>query len=113
DYKVTGVQTCALPISDPADKPIIKPNYLSTDEDRRVAVESIRVTRRIVQAPALAQFRPVEYLPGPSARDDDEASLMKAAGDIGTTIFHPVGTGKMGRDSDPAAVVDQRLRVMG
>ena len=99
--------------ADPADKPIIKPNYLSTDEDRRVAVESIRVTRRIVQAPALAQFRPVEYLPGPSARDDDEASLMKAAGDIGTTIFHPVGTGKMGRDSDPTAVVDQRLRVMG
>jgi choline dehydrogenase-like flavoprotein len=98
--------------ADPADKPVIKPNYLSTDEDRRVAVDSIRVARRIVAEPALAKYRPVEYLPGQSVGDDD-ASLIKAAGDIGTTIFHPVGTAKMGRASDPMAVVDERLRVIG
>jgi choline dehydrogenase-like flavoprotein len=98
--------------TDPADKPVIRPNYLATDEDRRVAVDSIRVTRRIVAQPALAPFRPAEYLPGPAAGDDDDA-LAKAAGDIGTTIFHPVGTAKMGRDSDPTAVVDHRLRVFG
>jgi choline dehydrogenase-like flavoprotein len=97
---------------DPADKPVIKPNYLSTDEDRRVAVDSIRVARRIVAEPALAKYHPVEYLPGRGVGDDD-ASLLKAAGDIGTTIFHPVGTAKMGRASDPMAVVDERLRVIG
>jgi choline dehydrogenase-like flavoprotein len=97
---------------DPAEKPVIKPNYLSTEEDHRVAAQSIRVTRRIVAAPALQRFSPVEYLPGPSV-SNDEAALAKAAGDIGTTIFHPVGTAKMGRDSDPLAVVDERLRVIG
>ncbi|MEA3027002.1 MAG: choline dehydrogenase, partial [Alphaproteobacteria bacterium] len=81
-------------------------------EDRRVAADSIRVTRKIVGQPALRGFQPVEYLPGESARGDD-ASLAKAAGDIGTTIFHPVGTAKMGRDTDPFAVVDERLRVFG
>ena len=96
----------------PDDKPVIKPNYLSTDADRRVAADSIRVTRRIVAQPALAKYRPSEYLPGPSVGNDD-AALIKAAGDIGTTIFHPVGTAKMGRDSDPFAVVDERLRVIG
>jgi len=68
--------------------------------------------RRIVAQPALRRFKPQEYLPGPSVGDDD-ASLVRAAGDIGTTIFHPVGTAKMGRDSDPFAVVDERLRVLG
>jgi choline dehydrogenase-like flavoprotein len=97
---------------DPADKPVIKPNYLSTDEDRRVAVDSIRVARRIAAQPALARHRPMEYLPGPGVGDDD-AALLKAAGDIGTTIFHPVGTAKMGRATDPRAVVDERLRVIG
>jgi len=97
---------------DPADKPVIKPNYLSTDEDRRVAVDSIRVARRIAAQPALARHQPVEYLPGPTVGDDD-AALIKAAGDIGTTIFHPVGTAKMGRATDPRAVVDERLRVIG
>jgi choline dehydrogenase len=96
----------------PDDKPIIKPNYLATDEDRRVAVDSIRVTRRIVAQPALARFKPTEHLPGPGVGDDD-AALAKAAGDIGTTIFHPVGTAKMGRDSDATAVVDHRLRLIG
>ncbi|MBV6489198.1 MAG: Alcohol dehydrogenase [acceptor] [Pseudorhodoplanes sp.] len=98
---------------DPADKPVIQPNYLSTEEDRRVAADSLRVARRIVVQPALQQFRPIEYLPGETVRDDDEAGLVKAAGDIGTTIFHPVGTAKMGRRDDAAAVVDERLRVFG
>jgi len=93
-------------------KPVIQPGYLATDEDRRVAADSIRVARRIAAQPALAPFRPVEHLPGPAVADD-EAALVKAAGDVGTTIFHPVGTAKMGRDSDPAAVVDHRLRVIG
>jgi choline dehydrogenase-like flavoprotein len=99
--------------ADPADKPIIQPNYLSTDADKRVAVNSIRVTRGIVARPALQRFKPVEYLPGEQVRSDDEAALIKAAGDIGTTIFHPVGTAKMGRREDPLAVVDERLRVFG
>jgi choline dehydrogenase len=96
----------------PADAPVIAPNYLSTDEDRRVAVDSIRVTRRIVAQPALAPFKPVEFLPGENVGDDD-ASLVKAAGDIGTTIFHPIGTARMGRAGDPLAVVDERLRIIG
>jgi choline dehydrogenase-like flavoprotein len=97
---------------EPGEKPIIKPNYLSTDEDRRVAADSIRVTRKIVSQPALAPYKPLEYLPGASVGNDN-AALVKAAGDIGTTIFHPVGTAKMGRDTDPFAVVDERLRVIG
>ena len=92
---------------------MIQPNYLSTDEDRRVAADSIRVARAIVAQPALQQFKPVETLPGEQVRSDDEAALAKAAGDIGTTIFHPVGTAKMGLTSDPQAVVDERLRVLG
>jgi choline dehydrogenase-like flavoprotein len=98
---------------DPADAPLIKPNYLSTDEDRRIAVSSIRLTRRIAAQPALAPFHPAEYLPGTKVRDDDEQALLRAAGDIGTTIFHPVGTAKMGLASDPMMVVDDRLRVAG
>ncbi len=98
--------------SDPSQPPAIKPNYLSTPEDRVVAADSIRVTRKIVAQPSLKKYAPVEYLPGPSVRDD-EAALEKAAGDIGTTIFHPVGTTKMGRIDDPLAVVDARLRVIG
>jgi choline dehydrogenase len=100
--------------ADPVTPPIIAPNYLSTDEDREVAVQSIRVARTIVKQPALARYFPTEYLPGEaSAPDDDDAALVKAAGDIGTTIFHPVGSAKMGRDTDPFAVVDERLRVIG
>jgi choline dehydrogenase-like flavoprotein len=98
--------------ADSTAPPAIKPNYLATDEDRRVAADSLRVVRRIVAQPALQRFRPKEYLPGASVGDDD-TSLVKAAGDIGATIFHPVGTAKMGRDSDPLAVVDERLRVLG
>ncbi len=96
----------------PGDAPMIMPNYLSTDQDRRIAAAAIRLTRRIVAQPALAAFHPAEYLPGPAVTDD-EASLAKAAGDIGTTIFHPVGTAKMGLASDPLMVVDEQLRVAG
>jgi len=92
--------------------PSIAPNYLATDEDRHVAADAIRTTRKLMQQPALAKYSPSEYLPGPSVGNDD-ASLAKAAGDIGTTIFHPVGTAKMGMASDPNAVVDERLRFFG
>jgi choline dehydrogenase len=92
--------------------PSIAPNYLATDGDRQVAADAIRTTRRLMQQSALAPYRPEEFLPGSSVGDDD-ASLAKAAGDIGTTIFHPVGTAKMGVAGDPMAVVDERLRFRG
>lgn len=91
--------------------PAIRPNYLSTDEDRRVAAESLKLTRRIVAQPALAAFKPEEYRPGPQHQTEEE--LVRLAGDIGTTIFHPVGTCRMGRPDDADAVVDARLRVRG
>jgi choline dehydrogenase len=89
--------------------PIIRPNYLSHETDLKVAADAIRLTRRIAAAPALARFEPVEYLPGASLQTDEE--LRQAASSIGTTIFHPVGTCKMGQGRD--AVVDERLRVHG
>ncbi len=91
--------------------PKITPNYLATEEDRKVAADSMRVTRRIVAAPALQKFAPEEFKPG--AQFDTDAALARAAGDIGTTIFHPVGTCKMGRHDDVMAVVDSELRVRG
>ncbi len=102
-----------LKSTDPAAAPSIHPNYLSTPEDRRVAADSIRVTRKIIAQPALQRYKPEEYLPGSQVRDEDEAALEHAAGDIGTTIFHPVGTARMGRGDDIRAVVDARLRVIG
>ena len=95
--------------ADPFAAPEIKLNYLSTEEDRRVAIDGLRFTRRIMAAPALQRFRPEEWKPGPSLQTDEE--LAKAAGDLGTTIFHPVSTCRMGHDAD--AVVDDRLRVHG
>jgi choline dehydrogenase len=96
---------------DPFAAPKIVPNYLSTPEDRRVAVDALRLTRDIVTAPALQKYRPEEFKPGPAFHTEDE--LARAAGDIGTTIFHPVGTCRMGREDDPLAVVDSHLRVKG
>ncbi len=97
--------------ADPAAAPVIAPNYLSTEDDRRVAADSIRLARRVVDAPALSPFSPKEFKPGPQFQTQSE--LETAAGDVGTTIFHPVGTAKMGTAEDPTAVVDQRLRVRG
>ena len=97
--------------ADALQHPVIQPNYLSTEQDRRVAVESLRLARRISAADALAKYHPQEFMPGPSYESDD--ALIDAAGNVGTTIFHPVGTCKMGPASDPKAVVDARLRVHG
>jgi choline dehydrogenase len=108
----TSRGTVRLRTPKPDDTPSIAPNYLSTDADREVAADAIRATRRLMKQPALKPYHPEEFLPGPSVGDDD-ASLAKAAGDIGTTIFHPVGTAKMGTASDPLAVVDERLRFYG
>jgi choline dehydrogenase len=91
--------------------PKITPNYLSTAQDRAVAARSLALTRRIAAAPALAKYQPEEFRPGIHYRTEDE--LAEAAGLIGTTIFHPVGTCKMGRRDDPLAVVDSELRVNG
>jgi choline dehydrogenase len=94
---------------DAAQYPEIRLNYLSTEADRKVAVDGMRFTRRIMAARALAKYRPEEYRPGSSITNDDE--LAKAAGELGTTIFHPVGTCRMG--NDPMSVVDEELRVHG
>jgi choline dehydrogenase len=95
--------------SDPQTHPEIKLNYLSTPEDRKVAVEGMRFTRRIMAAQALARYQPEEFRPGPAIQSDED--LVRAAGELGTTIFHPVGTCRMG--ADPLAVVDDALRVHG
>ena len=95
--------------ADPAEAPAIHPNFLSTESDRIVAVEAVRLTRQIIEQPAMARFSPTEFRPGPSVQAD--ADIVRAVGDISTTIFHPVGTAAMG--SGPQAVVDQELRVHG
>ncbi len=99
----------AIASNDPFAAPEIRPNYLTAPADRQVAADAIRLTRRICQAPALAPFGPREYLPGAGIEDDED--LARAAGDTGTTIFHPVSTCKMGADDQ--AVVDARLRLHG
>jgi choline dehydrogenase len=91
--------------------PKITPNYLSTEQDRQVAVDALTLTRKIVAAPALAKYAPQEFRPGPQFGTALE--LAEAAAQIGTTIFHPVGTCKMGKASDQLAVVDSELRVRG
>ncbi len=93
------------------DAPAIAPCYLSTAKDRQVAADSLRVTRRIVSQPALAPYQPVEFKPGAEHQSDE--ALARLAGDIASTIFHPVGTTKMGRDTDPLAVLDSHCRVRG
>ncbi|ODU59657.1 MAG: choline dehydrogenase [Comamonadaceae bacterium SCN 68-20] len=93
------------------DAPAIAPQYLSTEEDRKVAADSLRVTRRIVAQGAMAKYQPEEWKPGVQYQSDED--LARLAGDIATTIFHPVGTTQMGRDGDPLAVLDSRLRVRG
>ncbi|MDE0007051.1 MAG: GMC oxidoreductase, partial [Gammaproteobacteria bacterium] len=105
----TSRGTVRLTSADPARPPAIDPNYLATPEDRAVALAGLRFTRRIMAAPALARFRPEEWKPGAHLASDEE--LEQAACELGATIFHPVGTCRMGRDAD--AVVDDRLRVSG
>jgi len=112
NLRPTSRGTLRIRSADFRTKPEIRPNYLSTEEDRRVAADAIRVTRRLMQQRALAKYRPDEYVPGAKI-SNDTADLAKAAGDIGTTIFHPIGTAKMGLASDPFAVVDERLRLFG
>ncbi|MDY0743663.1 GMC family oxidoreductase N-terminal domain-containing protein [Paucibacter sp. R3-3] len=107
----TSRGTVMIRSGDPLQAPAIAPNYLSTDEDRRVAADSLRLTRRIVSQAAMAKYRPEEFKPGTQFQTDEE--LARLAGDIATTIFHPVGTCKMGRADDPTAVVDSHLRVRG
>jgi choline dehydrogenase len=94
-----------------ADAPLIAPNYLSTPEDRLVAAQSLRVTRAIVGQSALARWQPEEFKPGVQYQSDED--LARLAGDIATTIFHPVGTTRMGRADDPMAVLDPHLKVRG
>jgi len=113
NLRPTSRGSLKLKSADPSAEPAIHPNYLATPEDQRIAAESIRITRSISAQLALKPHNPMEYLPGPQVRDDDEEGLIKAAGDIGTTIFHPVGTARMGRNEDVNAVVDARLRVIG
>ena len=121
DFPATTASVCNLnPTSrgrvriksrDPRQAPAISPNYLSTPEDRQVAADSLRVTRHIAAQPAFAKYAPEEVKPGVQYQSDDD--LARLAGDIGTTIFHPVGTARMGHEDDPMAVVDSRLRVRG
>jgi len=107
----TSRGTVHIKTPDFADAPAIAPNYLSTDSDRKIAADSLRVTRNIVAQPALQKYQPEEYKPG--TRFQSDAELATLAGDIATTIFHPVGTTKMGREDDTMAVVDARLKVFG
>ncbi|WP_406857949.1 GMC family oxidoreductase N-terminal domain-containing protein [Alsobacter sp. KACC 23698] len=103
--------TVRIRSSDAAAPPAISPNYLAAEEDRRVAADALKLVRRIVRARALERFHPEEYKPG--AHLTSEEDLAKAAGDVSSTIFHPVGTAKMGVADDPLAVLDERLRVRG
>ncbi|MNQ81097.1 Alcohol dehydrogenase [acceptor] [compost metagenome] len=101
--------TVRIRSTDPREAPSIQPNYLSDPRDLAVAADAIRLTRRIVAAPALSAYRPEEYKPGPDYQSEED--LHRAAAEIGTTIFHPAGTCRMGQGVD--AVVDAQLRVHG
>ncbi|MDE2342285.1 MAG: GMC family oxidoreductase N-terminal domain-containing protein [Betaproteobacteria bacterium] len=111
DLQPTSRGNVHITSPDPAAAPRIRPNYLSTEADRKVAADALRLTRRIVSAPAFRPWKPEEMRPGPDIQGDE--ALAHAAGDIGTTIFHPTGTCRMGRPDDPAAVLDSQLRVRG
>jgi choline dehydrogenase len=107
----TSRGTVQIKSGDFTQAPAIAPNYLSTEDDRKVAADSLHVARRIVAQPALAKYQPEEFKPGVQFQRDED--LTRLAGDIATTIFHPVGTARMGRADDPGAVVDPHLRVIG
>ena len=111
NLRPTSRGTVHITSADPHSAPCIAPNYLDTEADRRVAVDALRLTRRIVEAEPLAKYQPEEWLPGANMQTDE--ALAQAAAEIGTTIFHAVGTCRMGPADDPAAVVDSRLRVHG
>lgn len=113
DLRPTSRGELRLNSSDPAVAPRIRFNFLDTERDRHVAANAIRVTRRILRQPALARYKPREAWAGTGVSDDDEAGLIDAAANNGTSIFHPVGTARMGRKDDPMAVVDAALRVIG
>ena len=107
----TSRGTVQIKTPDFHDAPAIAPNYLSTAQDRKVAADSLRVTRRILAQSAMQKFEPEEFKPGLQYQSDEELATL--AGDIASTIFHPVGTTAMGRADDPLAVVDTRLKVRG
>lgn len=113
DLRPSSRGTLRLTSADPAAAPGIRVNFLSTERDRRVAANAIRVTRRVMRQPAMARYRPVEAWAGAGVSDDDEAGLVEVAAKTGTSIFHPVGTAKMGLPTDRMAVVDPQLRVIG
>jgi choline dehydrogenase len=113
DLRPTSRGHVRLTSADPSAPPVIRMNYLATERDRAVAMDAIRVTRRIVAGRALAAHRPQELWPGPAVRDDDETALLRAVAEKAGTIFHPVGSAKMGPADDPLAVVDAQLRVIG
>jgi len=112
DARPTSRGALTLKSADPAMPPAQRYNYLGTERDIRVAADAVRVSRRMLAQPAFARYRPQEVSPGPAVGDDDGALTAFARRD-GTTVFHPVGTARMGLPSDPLAVVDARLRVMG
>jgi len=103
--------TIKIKSSDPRDYPAIEPNYLSAELDKRIVVEAMKISRALTQSEALAPFVEEELRPGLTVQSDDE--LLAHARDVAETIYHPVGTCKMGPDDDPEAVVDAKLRVRG
>lgn len=111
DLRPTSRGWVKIADTDPNSAPLIAPCYLSTEADRAKAAKAIQLTRKIAAQPALQAYQPEEYLPGSNYQTDED--LIVAAGHIGTTIFHPVGTCKMGRADDPSAVTDSRLQVRG
>lgn len=112
DCRPTSRGDIRLKSADPTAAPAIRPNYLATGRDQSVAANGIRVTRSIVGQPSMRRYNPREFSPGDNGANDD-ASLLAAAAGVGNTVFHPVGTCKMGRPTDPLAVVDERLRFIG